>query len=137
MEAGKGDKTALIFEADDGTVNKVSYAELLARTAQLANALKARGDEFVVPALVPGLLRLRHGQPVGAVHAEQTELELVGAVHPVRGACHGGAHLPPFASAPVKSPRRREASFRLVLVKSAPRALASSRRASLMSKPMT
>ena len=43
VEAGKGGKTALIFEADDGTVTKVTYSELLAKVSQLANALKARG----------------------------------------------------------------------------------------------
>ena len=43
VERGLGGKTALIFEADDGTVTKVSYAELLERVCRLANALKARG----------------------------------------------------------------------------------------------
>ncbi|MFX8098737.1 AMP-binding protein, partial [Acinetobacter baumannii] len=43
VEAGKGGKTALIFEADDGAVTTVTYADLLARVSQLANALKARG----------------------------------------------------------------------------------------------
>ena len=37
------EKTALIFEADDGTVTKASYRELHARVCQFANALKARG----------------------------------------------------------------------------------------------
>ena len=43
VEKGLGDKTAIIFEADDGKVTKVSYKSLLAQTCQLANALKARG----------------------------------------------------------------------------------------------
>ena len=43
VEAGRGERVAIIFEADDGSVTRVTYAELLARTAQLANALKARG----------------------------------------------------------------------------------------------
>ena len=43
VEAGLGDKTAIIFEADDGKVTKVSYSDLLARTCQMANALKAQG----------------------------------------------------------------------------------------------
>ena len=40
--AGLGDKTAIIFEADDGTVTQVTYRELLARVCQFANALKAQ-----------------------------------------------------------------------------------------------
>ena len=37
VEAGLGDKTAIIFEADDGTVTNVTYKELLERTCRLAN----------------------------------------------------------------------------------------------------
>ena len=36
-------KTAVIFEADDGAVTKTSYKELLAKVSQFANALKANG----------------------------------------------------------------------------------------------
>jgi acetyl-CoA synthetase len=43
VERGLGNKTAIIFEADDGQVTRVSYRELLARTCRMANALKARG----------------------------------------------------------------------------------------------
>jgi acetyl-CoA synthetase len=43
VERGLGDKTAIIFEADDGAVTKVTYSELLAKVCQFANALKARG----------------------------------------------------------------------------------------------
>ena len=43
VEAGLGDKVAIIFEADDARVTKVSYRELLDRTCRLANALRARG----------------------------------------------------------------------------------------------
>ena len=37
------DKTALIFEADDGQVTRISYKDLHARVCVFANALKARG----------------------------------------------------------------------------------------------
>src|SRR3954453_14030650 len=37
------DKTAIVFEADDGAVTKVTYRELLARVGRFANALKAQG----------------------------------------------------------------------------------------------
>ncbi len=43
VEAGHGERVAVIFEADDGTVTRVTYADLLARACRLANALKARG----------------------------------------------------------------------------------------------
>ena len=36
-------KTAIIFEADDGAVTKVTFKELLAKVSQFANALKAQG----------------------------------------------------------------------------------------------
>src|SRR5437762_3903300 len=52
IEKGLGGKTAIIFEADDGTVTRVTYNELLAKTCQLANALKGlgvkKGDRVVV-----------------------------------------------------------------------------------------
>ena len=35
-------KTAVVFEADDGTVTKTSYRELLSRVGQFANALRRR-----------------------------------------------------------------------------------------------
>src|SRR5450755_4878215 len=43
VDAGLGEKVAIIFEADDGKVTKATYSDLLDRTCQLANALKARG----------------------------------------------------------------------------------------------
>src|SRR5262245_33312706 len=43
VENGLGDKTAIIFEADDGKVTRVTYKDLLARTCQVANALKELG----------------------------------------------------------------------------------------------
>ncbi|MFX7329389.1 acetyl-coenzyme A synthetase N-terminal domain-containing protein, partial [Acinetobacter baumannii] len=43
IQAGLGDKTAIIFEADDGTVTRVSYSDLLVRVSRLANALRSKG----------------------------------------------------------------------------------------------
>src|SRR5688572_18840361 len=37
------DKTAIIFEADDGKVTKITYKELYHRTCAIANGLKSRG----------------------------------------------------------------------------------------------
>ena len=75
VEAGKGEKTALIFEADDGTVTRVTYAELLAKTSQLANALKARGiqkgDRVVIymPMSVEGVVAMQACARIGATHS--------------------------------------------------------------------
>ena len=75
IEAGKGAKTAIIFEADDGQVSKVSYAELLARTCQLANALRARGvrksDRVVIymSMSVEGVVAMQACARIGATHS--------------------------------------------------------------------
>jgi acetyl-CoA synthetase len=45
VQAGNGEKTAIIFEADDGKVTKISYNELLAKVCQLANGIKSLGFE--------------------------------------------------------------------------------------------
>ena len=39
----QGDKVAIIFEADDGKVTRVTYRELYHRVCQFANGLKAMG----------------------------------------------------------------------------------------------
>jgi acetyl-CoA synthetase len=75
VEAGKGGKTALIFEADDGSVTQVTYAELLAKVSQLANALKARGiqkgDRVVIymPMSVEGVVAMQACARIGATHS--------------------------------------------------------------------
>ncbi|HEY1091075.1 MAG TPA: acetate--CoA ligase, partial [Burkholderiaceae bacterium] len=75
IERGLGDKTALIFEADDGAVTRVSYRELLARVCQLANALKARGvkkgDRVVIymPMSVEGVAAMQACARIGATHS--------------------------------------------------------------------
>ncbi|GAB4484168.1 MAG: acetate--CoA ligase [Burkholderiaceae bacterium] len=40
---GNADKTAIIFEADDGKVTRINYRELHAKVCQFANAIKALG----------------------------------------------------------------------------------------------
>ena len=75
VEAGLGDKVAIIFEADDGSVTKVTYKELLARTCQFANALKARGvkkgDRVVIylPMGVEGVIAMQACARIGATHS--------------------------------------------------------------------
>jgi acetyl-CoA synthetase len=75
VERGLGNKTALIFEADDGAVTKVTYSELLARVAQFANALKARGvrrgDRVVIymSMSIEGVAAMQACARIGAPHS--------------------------------------------------------------------
>jgi acetyl-CoA synthetase len=75
VERGLGDKTAIIFETDDAKVTRVSYKELLAKTCQLANALKARGvkkgDRVVIymPMSVEGVAAMQACARIGATHS--------------------------------------------------------------------
>ncbi|WHZ11331.1 MAG: Acetyl-CoA synthetase [Burkholderiaceae bacterium] len=68
-------KTAIIFEADDGVVSKVTYKELLARVSQFANALKSRGvkkgDRVVIymPMTVEGVVAMQACARIGAIHS--------------------------------------------------------------------
>jgi acetyl-CoA synthetase len=43
LDNGNADKTAIIFEADDGTVSQYTYRQLHAKVCQLANGLKSLG----------------------------------------------------------------------------------------------
>ena len=75
VAAGRGDKVAIIFEADDGTVTRTTYAELLARTCRMANALKAlgvrKGDRVVIylPMSVEGVVAMQACARLGAIHS--------------------------------------------------------------------
>jgi len=75
VERGLGDKTAIIFEADDGAVAKVSYRELLALVGRFANALKSRGvgkgDRVVIymPMSVEGVAAMQACARIGATHS--------------------------------------------------------------------
>ncbi len=68
-------KTAVIFEADDGTVTKTTYKELLARVSQFANALKAngikKGDRVLIymPMTVEGVIAMQACARIGATHS--------------------------------------------------------------------
>ena len=68
-------KTAIIFEADDGVVNTITYAQLLDRVSQFANALKAqgiqKGDRVVIymPMTVEGVVAMQACARIGATHS--------------------------------------------------------------------
>ncbi len=72
---GMGNKTAIIFEADDGTVTAHTYQQLLDRVSQFANALKAqgvkKGDRVVIylPMTVEGVIAMQACARIGAAHS--------------------------------------------------------------------
>lgn len=74
VEAGLGDKVAIIFEADGGAVSKVTYKELLSRVAKFANALKAKGikkgDRVIIylPMSIEGIVAMQACARIGAIH---------------------------------------------------------------------
>ncbi|MDD4910959.1 MAG: acetate--CoA ligase [Sideroxydans sp.] len=69
------EKTAIIFEADDGTVTKISYKELHARVSQFANGLKARGikkgDRVIIymPMSIEAVVAMQSCARIGAIHS--------------------------------------------------------------------
>jgi acetyl-CoA synthetase len=73
--ATQGDKTALIFEADDGKVSKISYRELHGRVCQFANGLKSRGikkgDRVVIymPMSIEAVVSMQACARIGAIHS--------------------------------------------------------------------
>ena len=68
-------KTAIIFEADDGQVTKVTYRELLERVSQFANGLKAQGvkngDRVLIymPMTIEGVVAMQACARIGATHS--------------------------------------------------------------------
>ncbi|HUW38210.1 MAG TPA: acetate--CoA ligase [Rhodocyclaceae bacterium] len=75
VEAGNGNRVALIFEADDGAVTKVTYLDLLQRVCRFANALKRRGvkkgDRVIIymPMSVEGIVAMQACARIGAPHS--------------------------------------------------------------------
>ncbi len=75
IQAGKGDKTALIFEADDGSVTTSTYNDLLKRVSKFANALKslgvAMGDRVIIymPMSIEAVVAMQACARIGAIHS--------------------------------------------------------------------
>jgi acetyl-CoA synthetase len=75
VEAGNGERVAIIFEADDGTVTNVTYQDLLQRVSRFANALKKRGvkkgDRVVIymPMSIEGIVAMQACARIGATHS--------------------------------------------------------------------
>ncbi|MES3004302.1 MAG: acetate--CoA ligase [Pseudomonadota bacterium] len=68
-------RDAIIFEADDGSVARITYKELLGRVSQFANALKAqgigKGDRVIIymPMTVEGVIAMQACARIGATHS--------------------------------------------------------------------
>ncbi|RKP57568.1 acetate--CoA ligase [Pararobbsia silviterrae] len=75
VEAGLGERTAIVFEADDGTVTRVTYQDLLARVCKLANGLRSlgvkKGDRVVIymPMSIEGIVAMQACARIGATHS--------------------------------------------------------------------
>ncbi|MBP7423797.1 MAG: AMP-binding protein, partial [Sulfuritalea sp.] len=112
VEAGLGDKVAIIFEADGGQATKVTYKELLTRVATFANALKAqgikKGDRVLIymPMSVDGVVAMQACARIGAIHSVvfggfsaksvQERIQDAGAVAVITSdeQCRGGKNIP-------------------------------------------
>ncbi|WP_247312166.1 acetate--CoA ligase [Ralstonia pseudosolanacearum] len=75
LENGNADKVAVIFEADDGSVARITYRELHARVCRFANGLKAlgirKGDRVVIymPMSIEGVVAMQACARIGATHS--------------------------------------------------------------------
>jgi acetyl-CoA synthetase len=69
------DKVAIIFEADDGKVTRVTYKELYHRVCQFANALKAQGIKkgervlIYMPMAIEAVVAMQACARIGATHS--------------------------------------------------------------------
>ncbi len=69
------EKTAIIFEADDGKVTRINYRDLHARVCQFANGLKSRGikkgDRVVIylPMSIEAVVAMQACARIGAIHS--------------------------------------------------------------------
>nr|WP_216272246.1 acetate--CoA ligase [Polynucleobacter sp. AM-25C3] len=75
VENGLGNKTAIIFEADDGSVTKVTYQEMLERVCKMANALRKMGiksgDRVIIymAMTIEGIVAMQACARIGAIHS--------------------------------------------------------------------
>jgi len=69
------DKTAVIFEADNGKVTKASYRDLYNRTCMMANGLKSRGIKkgdlviIYLPMSIEAIVAMQACARIGAIHS--------------------------------------------------------------------
>ncbi len=71
----RGDRTAIIFEADNGEVSRVTYRELHERVCRFANGLKSlgvkKGDRVVIymPMSIEAVVAMQACARIGAIHS--------------------------------------------------------------------
>lgn len=112
LQNGNADKVAVIFEADDGGVTKVTYKELHEKVCRFANGLKSlgigKGDRVVIymPMSIEGVVAMQACARIGATHSVvfggfsakslQERVVDVGAVAVITAdeQVRGGKHLP-------------------------------------------
>src|SRR5260370_34137960 len=74
LASGNANKTAIIFESDDGQVSTVTYQALYHRVCRLANALRARGVKkgdrrgIYLPMSGEGIVAMQACARIGAPH---------------------------------------------------------------------
>ncbi len=72
---GNAEKTAIIFEADDGTVSRITYRELHARVCRLANALAdagyQKGERVIIylPMSIEAVVAMQACARLGLTHS--------------------------------------------------------------------
>jgi acetyl-CoA synthetase len=72
---GNADKLAIVFEADDQTVSRITYRDLHARVCQFANALKSHGVKksdrvlIYIPMSIEGVVAMQACARIGATHS--------------------------------------------------------------------
>jgi len=75
LENGNADKTAIIFEADDGAVTRITFRELHAKVCQFANGLRAlgykKGDRAIVymPMSIEAVIAMQACARLGVIHS--------------------------------------------------------------------
>jgi acetyl-CoA synthetase len=75
LENGNANKVAIIFEADDGKVTKITYQDLYHRVCRFANGLKSlgikKGDRVIVymPMSIEGVVAMQACARIGATHS--------------------------------------------------------------------
>lgn len=69
------DKTAIIFEADDGNVTRVTYRDLFMQVCQFANGLRSldikKGDRIIIymPMSIEAIVAMQACARIGAIHS--------------------------------------------------------------------
>ncbi|HEV2612062.1 MAG TPA: acetate--CoA ligase [Noviherbaspirillum sp.] len=75
LHNGNGDKTAILFETDDGKVTPITYRDLHGRVCRFANGLKSlgikKGDRVIIymPMSIEGIVAMQACARIGATHS--------------------------------------------------------------------